>query len=195
MNTPHLLKIDPEFSGAMYLGKGMPEELVNQNNNIQNSIQVFDSLPAIEKMKMFFVMGTILLDDAEICLESKKVHFRVNNLKQIRSFIDKLIKRDTVKVNHKSSNDMQKGITLVIQGIGKIYDSVEYTGHGSIADNILNMTTERKETNLLGQFMEDLQKILIAPKEDNLEDSQIPKISEKNMKDFLNQLKTLMDNQ
>lgn len=165
MKNAHLLSTEKEFSGAMYLGLGTPPQLFNQTNHIQEALNLFESLPTIEQMRMFFVTAVILLEKKELCLDSN-IHFRINRLKQIKSFLTQLINKHTHKIDKNPDTDIEKGLTLILQGLAKIYQSESYTDAKSIGmpmEEIFN----QKELNLLGQFSLDLSKILIPPQELN----------------------------
>ena len=100
-----------------------------------------------------------------MCLDSN-IHFRINRLKQIKSFLTQLINKNTHKIDKNPDTDIKKGLTLILQGLAKIYQSESYTDAKSIGMPMEEIF-DQKELNLLGQFSLDLSKILIPPQELN----------------------------
>ncbi len=163
--TAFLLNKNDDFVGAKYISTGLPVNLTSQNVNIINSLTLFEQLPMIEKLKMFFTMGMIILDEEQLCLNVTALHYRVSNLKKLRSLMNNLIDMNKHEIPEvKVSNEMEVGFQMILKGITKIYESEKYDGKES-TEKLINKLATKKMKNLLNEFCNEVHATLHPEKE------------------------------
>lgn len=176
--SANLLNKNDNFVGARYISTGSPMELITQNNRIVHSLTLFEQLPMIEKLKMFFTMGMIILDEEQLCLNVTALHYRVSNLKKLRNLMNNLIEMNQYEIPEiKTSNDMEVGFQMIMKGINKIYECEKYNGSESTEKLIKKLAT-KKMKSLLNEFCSEVHSTLHPKKEDDVPSMSLEEVME-----------------
>lgn len=183
--SSHLLNKNDNFVGARYISTGFPMELTSQNNKIVSSLTLFEQLPMIEKLKMFFTMGMIIMNDEQLCLNVTALHYRVSNLKKLRNMMNNLIEMNQYEIPEvKTSNDMEVGFQMIMKGINKIYECEKYEGQESI-EKLINKLATKKMKSLLNEFCSEVYSSLHPTKEEDVPSMSMDEIMQ-GLKNLIN---------
>lgn len=183
--SANFLNKNDNYVGAKYIASGPPPKLIKQNLEIVESLTLFEQLPMIEKLKMFFTMGMIILDEEQLCLNVTALHYRVSNLKKLRNMMNALIEMNQYEVPEvKTSNDMEVGFQMIMKGINKIYECEKYEGQESIEKLISKLAT-KKMKSLLNEFCSEVYSSLHPTKEEDVPSMSMDEIMQ-GLKNLIN---------